>query len=191
MIAKYRVLDLFKVVVLAVLLVAVVFAIPGGNSGKVSFLAGGNVRWSCQDVEVVVGSLNVRDRELVTDALGKVSKVSGINFVPVDASSSERRVDVVVVSEGSDKLLDGTVATWNSSPEGGKWSYGMLAINKDVSELYSDSDLRAVYLHEFGHMLGLAHSDDPNDLMHASSTKANTFSVDEKAAIKDLYEKCQ
>lgn len=191
MVAKYKAVDLLKVAALSILLLLVVLRIPGGSEGKVNLLAGGNVRWTCQPVEVVVGSLGERDRDLVENALVKASKVSGIDFVAVDTSGQARRVDVVAVGEGSSKLLDGTVATWNSTPSNGKWTYGMLAINKDISGLYSDEDLQAVFLHEFGHMLGLAHSDNPSDLMHASSTKATGFSADEKQAIKTLYASCR
>ena len=58
----------------------------------------------------------------------------------------------------------------------------------DVNQL-DDDQLKALTKHELGHGLGLAHSDDPDDLMYDTvSTKHSSISECDIQALADLYD---
>lgn len=45
---------------------------------------------------------------------------------------------------------------------------------------------RGVVMHELGHVLGLGHVDDPDQLMHPEGTVANTFADGDRAGLARL-----
>ena len=57
----------------------------------------------------------------------------------------------------------------------------------DEDERWTDAYLMQVALHELGHSLGLAHSNDPNAVMYPFFRGRSRLEVDDKAAIRTLY----
>jgi hypothetical protein len=66
---------------------------------------------------------------------------------------------------------------------------GFLAgdVHFDEDETWTKDFLMKVALHEIGHSLGLAHSNDPQAVMYPFFTGRSTLSPDDKAAIRTLY----
>lgn len=69
------------------------------------------------------------------------------------------------------------------------YEYSQLKLNHTV--LFDDSvnDIRATTKHEFGHALGLAHSDDLNSIMYKNRDRTTRFvQVDDITGVKTLYQ---
>lgn len=133
---------------------------------------------------------------LVAEAVARVSAATGLQFV-ADGTTDEawsaqrpayqpdrygdRWVPVLVSWATPDEVpgLGGTVAGLGGSravSAGGPWVYVTGAVTLDAgwtSEVllspHGRDAVRAVLVHEFGHVLGLDHVDDPGELMHPTN----------------------
>lgn len=100
-------------------------------------------------------------------------------------SDTEERGDIKIkLTNLQDQ--DGFTGFTNSLVIGNKILQSTITIY-DVENL-SDIQLETIIKHEFGHALGLAHSNDPNDLMYpAPSTENSSISYCDIIAIQHLY----
>jgi matrixin len=130
---------------------------------------------------------------LVEEALSRLSAASGLRFVfdgTTDEAWSEDRspfqpdrygdrwAPVLLTWATADEVpaLAGTVAGMGGSQAaaaGATWVYvtGAVAIDTGWTDTVAESTegrtaIRAILMHEFGHLLGLDHVDDPAELMH-------------------------
>jgi hypothetical protein len=122
--------------------------------------------------------------ERVRDAFGEWSDVGlPIRFVFVDrARDAEIRVRW---TERLDRKTGNTV--WRV--DGNGWMQGsdvLLATHLGDGRVIDTRSLRAIALHEVGHALGLAHSDDRHDVM-AALVRVATLSPEDRATARLLY----
>ena len=150
----------------------------------------------CRPVDVVVNPhlAPATFAPIVERTLATASEASGIAFrvesiaadeppsMPRSPFQPERYGDrwspVLIAWTTPDVVPDlvGTVAgvggsTWVESDVHGAWNVSG-AVVLDAAQLAGDrTATEAVLLHELGHVLGLAHTADPDQLMHRSSTQ--------------------
>lgn len=93
----------------------------------------------------------------------------------------------IVITLTDDQDPDGLSGFTKSIADGNQILKSKITIF--VASRLSSAQLGAIVRHEFGHALGLAHSTDPADLMHATiQTNYPYISGCDIAAIKGLYE---
>lgn len=78
-----------------------------------------------------------------------------------------------------------------ASPYGGRRRVaGTIALSRDyyttLTERHDDDEALAVLLHEFGHVLGLAHVDSPGELMYEENTDLNTLGPGDREGLRLL-----
>jgi hypothetical protein len=93
----------------------------------------------------------------------------------------------IVITLTNDENPDGLSGLTKSIADGNQVLKSKITIY--VASSLSADQLSAITRHEFGHALGLAHSTDPEDVMHATiQTNYPYISGCDIAAIKGLYE---
>ncbi|MDT9593964.1 matrixin family metalloprotease [Nocardioides zeae] len=151
----------------------------------------------CTDVEVAINPENAPEdhRELVDVALARISEASGLRMVVV-GDTDDRDIDsrgsgfgpappVLVAWADEDEVDDlaGAVAGIGGSAAsevGGRLGFvtGIVVLDVDAFEQMADQGLdearQAVVDHEFGHVVGLDHVDDPGELMYPE-TRVTSF----------------
>jgi hypothetical protein len=78
-----------------------------------------------------------------------------------------------------------------ATPYGGQRRVaGTIALSRDVyaslTERHDDDEARAVLLHEFGHVLGLAHVDSPRELMNEDNIGLTHFGPGDREGLRLL-----
>ena len=108
-------------------------------------------------------------------ALTKANEKQTLHNLPVNLEliSSSDEVGDIIIHLLTLKDEDGTTGFTKSTVEGDNILRSHITIY-DVDSL-SDEDLSMIIRHEFGHALGLAHSTDPQDLMHPTLNTNNPF----------------
>lgn len=150
----------------------------------------------CRTIEVVINPEGApADHEAyVRLGLDRVSAATGLDFDLV--GTSEERPDdrfgrnlagrkpVLVAWATAEEVprLSGDVAGIAGSTTdlvGGSRHYGTGAVVLDADTFgdgrFSRADLQSVVDHELGHLVGLAHVDDPGELMHGETRGASRF----------------
>ena len=149
---------------------------------------------------------------LVRDALRQVSRATGLKLV-YDGVSERRprwssptrplglgRTDPVLVSFATaDEVpeLVGRVAGVGGSTSvesdlgGRRYVTGQVTLDSDTFRVLSrdPEDVvheRAIVLHELGHLVGLAHVDDPRELMYAENLGRTTFGTGDRLGLAEL-----
>lgn len=108
-------------------------------------------------------------------ALTKANEKQTLHNLPVNLEliSSSDEVGDIIIHLLTLKDGDGNTGFTKSTVEGDNILRSHITIY-DVDSL-SDEDLSMIIRHEFGHALGLAHSTDPQDLMHPTLNTNNPF----------------
>jgi len=108
-------------------------------------------------------------------ALTKANEKQTLHNLPVNLEliSSSDEVGDIIIHLSTLKDGDGNTGFTKSTVEGDNILRSHITIY-DVDSL-SDEDLSMIIRHEFGHALGLAHSNDPQDLMHPTLNTNNPF----------------
>lgn len=130
---------------------------------------------------------------LVEDALDDVQAATGLEFVvdglterPPQMGGEVRREDLrrpVLVAwsdpaevpelDGVTAGLGGSVAVRSGSHE--RYVTGQVALDGPALAELSEAEQSAIIRHELGHVVGLAHVDDPRELMFPESTGATKW----------------
>ena len=140
-----------------------------------------------------------RQREIIREAFARWQAVSGLTFTEVTSGASTLSIAFHSGSHGDGSPFDdaggpdgNTLAhAFFPPPRGGQWAG---ALHFDEFELWKDQPggpgirLYNVALHEIGHNLGLAHSQDQTAIMFAYySETRNDLLADDIAGIQSLY----
>lgn len=158
----------------------------------------------CQPLEVVVNPEGAPEdhAELVRSAVASAQEATGLSITLV-GETSERDYDdrepgdpalVMWATEDEVAELAGDVAgiggsTHLRSAYGGRAYFvtGMVVLDADAFALMPGSDWRqAVVDHEFGHLVGLGHVDDPYQLMYDGPPTMREYGSGDLAGLAEL-----
>jgi len=148
----------------------------------------------CVTVEVEINPEGAPDgyEDLVDTAIARIERASGLDLEVVGTTDMRPREHsarpptrrpVLVAWATADEVPDlaGDVAGIGGSTAvtelGGRLSFvtGQVVLDADVYAAYGPGDrayAQAIVDHEFGHLVGLAHVDDPYELMYADNNGA-------------------
>lgn len=184
-----------------------------GGAGAYRFLrtqpGGGPVSYDpCREIEYVVNPAGAPEdyRSIVAESVAEVSRATGFRFTdagttdarPFAGARSFGRSPVVIgwATPEQEPRLAGDVAGVGGStaiermPGRQTFITGSIALDRDVfSDLAARDDgvgARAVLMHELAHVVGLAHVDDPSQLMYAKNTGRTTFGAGDLAGLARL-----
>ena len=132
-------------------------------------------------------------RSEIERAFTEWEKYAAVSFTPGQAQAAARAIDILFATGAHGDDYPFTSAsilahTFYPAPPNAETIAGDMHFN-DAEEwrVGSDVDLFSVALHETGHALGLAHSDDPTAVMYPYYKISTGLSSDDIAAIQALY----
>lgn len=167
----------------------------------------------CQPIHLVINARTAipGHEEMLEGAVAEVSRASGLKFV-VDGETDRvpdlrtpkarpdgRGWEAVLVSwsdEDEVPELAGDVAGIGGSTQVSKGERSWLVTGTMIIDGADAADIvdrpggraavRAVILHEFGHLVGLDHVSDETELMYEESTGQQSFGVGDRAGLANL-----
>jgi hypothetical protein len=162
----------------------------------------------CRAIEVVVNPQGAPANydHLVDTALAHTSGATGLRFERVGltdrrdlnrTSLDVRRSPVLVAWATADEVpkLAGDVAGLGGSvavdPGTGRLRYvtGMVTLDTDTFEKFGEAETplaQAIIDHEFGHLVGLAHVDDPHELMYDDNVGVTAYGPGDREGLARL-----
>ncbi len=183
--------------------------IPSGP-GDYSFMAtqadtGEPVGYNpCEVIEVAINPDGAPGdhQELVETAIARTSEATGLQFELVgttedrefESMSMDDPVLVMWADETEAPDLEGDIAgvggSYRVSAYGGgreRYVTGFVILDRDAYEDMRSGDIRqAIVDHEFGHLVGLGHVDDPRQLMHERGGFATSYGDGDLAGLAEL-----
>lgn len=158
----------------------------------------------CQAIEVAINTEGAPDdyQELVETAMAHTSRATGLQFELVgttadrdfDNMSMDDPVLVMWADDTEVPDLAGDIAgvggSYRVSPFGGgreRYITGFVILDVDAyDQIRSDAVRQAIVDHEFGHLVGLGHVQDPRQLMHERGGFATEYGDGDLAGLAEL-----
>ncbi|MBE7325255.1 hypothetical protein IEQ44_11375 [Nocardioides sp. Y6] len=156
------------------------------------------------EVEINPDGAPAQHDALVDTGLARVSAATGLRFERVGTTGrrpsfdtvSPRRSPVLIAWATLDEVpeLAGDIAGLAGSVSWGqpgqmRYVTGTVALDRDYFDSLGPADLpmaQAVVDHELGHLVGLGHVDDPNELMHEDSLQRWTYGPGDREGMARL-----
>jgi hypothetical protein len=127
-------------------------------------------------------------------ALREWQRYAKVTFAPADQAGGTRTIDILFArgAHGDPYPFDGRgrvlAHTFYPAPPNSEPIAGDMHLDADEDwHSGTDTDLFSVVLHEAGHALGLAHSDQPGAVMYPYYRMSTGLTSDDIAGIQDLY----
>ena len=160
----------------------------------------------CRPIRYRINPLHAPEdhRKYVDEAIKEVSAATGLVFEYLGTTESreffgpavDRDAPVVVAWATEDEVepLAGNVAgvagsSWQTtSPGHRQYTGGAVVLDADTFESFwnPQHDLQAIVTHEFGHLVGLSHVEDRDELMNAETTGQHTFGPGDRIGLARL-----
>lgn len=168
------------------------------------------ITWSIDTSRVSATDAAIARAQISRD-LSKWGDVSGLTFryvgqVPVvyddatfvvtsDVHPSERHIYIAFLREDESSLLDKRTVGFASPTKVWKDSKqiteGSMVLSIEYVKKASAQERSAVYLHELGHVLGLGHGFEPENVMYYLVDENNTLSPGDIEGIRNLIKACK
>ncbi len=149
----------------------------------------------CRVIEVEVNSSGAPEGydELVDTGIAHTAKATGLRFERIGTTdrrpatlASSRRQPVLIAWATPDEVpdLEGDVAGVGGSTavdvgfRGRRYVTGQIVLDAETFEEFGDREqpaAQAIVDHEFGHLVGLDHVDDPGELMNPENVGRTTY----------------
>lgn len=160
----------------------------------------------CIQIEVEVNPSGAPENhhDLVVTALERTSAATGLSFTLVGTTDREpdleskdrsrRPVLVAWATEDEQPKLSGEVAGFAGSATSRSrsgnlyYTHGWVVLDIDVFDNPSvtQRQLQSIVDHEFGHLVGLGHVDDANELMHPTNSRETGFGPGDLRGLAEL-----
>lgn len=157
-------------------------------------------RWAaCGTITLVLNEKNAPAGALedFKTAAAKLEKATGydfkVNTTNANAPSGAYREVFLSYGRNTDRVLTSSSASASAKPriQGMEITGGEITFNIDHDHYYTPgfgekNSRTTLYMHELGHILGLDHTDDPNQLMYPTMGVTRDFGAGDKEGFRTL-----